>query len=55
MWYSSAQYTTESTIYFLTIARSDATSLPHPEPLPPGLWKYSGTNKLKLKSEAEYV
>ena len=33
MWYSSAQYTTESTMYLRTISRSEAVSLPQPEAL----------------------
>ena len=33
MWYSSVQYSTESTMYLRTISRSEAVSLPQPEVL----------------------
>ena len=33
MWYSSAQYSTDSTMYLRTISRSLAVSLPQPEVL----------------------
>lgn len=42
MWYSRAQYSTDSRIYLAHMLRSEARSLPQPEPsagLPSGFWR----------------
>ena len=42
MWYSRAQYSTDSRIYRAHMLRSEARSLPQPEPsagLPSGFWR----------------